>query len=436
MGDVYEVAHQRLAGRYAVKVLNADFASHADAFLRFRREAMVTSGLQHPGIVQVIDFDRTEEGFPYLVMEFLDGRELAEIITTSAPLPLPRVVALVEQLGAALSAAHRQGIVHRDLKPQNIFVLPLDGERELVKIVDFGISKAHAESQKLTGESSLLGTPQYMAPEQATGRSSDVDGRADQFALAAITYEMLAGEPPFSADSLMALVYQIVNVDPPPLAARAPGITGEVDAVVRRGLAKRPEERYPDVAALVAALVGASRGQRSLPSATAMAGAAAAGTPTIAANPAGSASTPRPGSPAHVRTTLSGGTGQAERPPPRTRWGGTAIFAMGAIAAAVTIIGLVRWSSRETPAPPPIVAPATPPVAAPSPVTLPPPPPSPAPEAPTSSSTAAAAGSDPEKPNRRVSKRPTRRQPAAAEKPAQAAPAPVRVRREALVDDL
>jgi serine/threonine-protein kinase len=231
----------------------------------------VTSSLQHPGIVQVIDFNETSDGVPYLVMEYLDGGDLAEVIARAAPLPVRRVANVVEQIASALAAAHRRDIVHRDLKPQNVFVLAVDG-RDVVKLVDFGISKIRSASQHLTRESTLLGTPQYMAPEQATGSTEAVDARSDQFALAAIAYEMLGGRPPFTGDSLPAVVYQIVEVDPPPLAAVPPA----VEAVVRRGLAKRPEARFQSVTDFAAALSAAARGE------TAPAEAAAAGAPPAA----------------------------------------------------------------------------------------------------------------------------------------------------------
>src|SRR5262249_32320469 len=157
MGAVYEATHARLAGRYAVKVLKPETALTPEAFHRFRREALVTSGLRHPGIVQVIDFNQAPDGSPYLVMEYLEGVELSQVIAREAPRPLPRVAEMVQQIASALGAAHKQGIVHRDLKPQNVFVLPLDDGRDLVKVVDFGISKVQALSLKLTNESALLG---------------------------------------------------------------------------------------------------------------------------------------------------------------------------------------------------------------------------------------------------------------------------------------
>src|SRR5262249_14611297 len=150
--------------------------AHQGAFARFRREAEVTSALRHPNIVQVVDFDRTSDGVSYLVMELLEGRELAEVIATEAPLPLPRAVAVVQQISAALEAAHQRGVVHRDLKPENLFLLQVAGQTDLVKVMDFGISKVREASIQLTREHSVMGTPRYMAPEQALGRLEEIDG--------------------------------------------------------------------------------------------------------------------------------------------------------------------------------------------------------------------------------------------------------------------
>ena len=258
MGEVYEATHDRLAGRYAVKVLHAEFAARADLFQRFRREAEVTSALRHPNIVQVLDFNVTPDGHPYLVMEYLDGVELAAEIARSGPMPPSRILDIVGQIASALTAAHSHKIVHRDLKPQNLFLLRLSGEdREIVKVVDFGISKMREATTHLTRESAVIGTPQYMAPEQAEGRVSQIDHRADEFALAAITYELFSGRRAFDDESVPAILYQVVHQHPEPLSHVAPRVGPHVDAVIGKALAKSPDERYPSALAFHRELVHA-----------------------------------------------------------------------------------------------------------------------------------------------------------------------------------
>jgi eukaryotic-like serine/threonine-protein kinase len=350
MGAVYEATHARLAGRYAVKVLKPDTAETPEAFQRFRREALVTSGLRHPGIVQVIDFNQAPDGSPYLVMEFLDGVELAQLIAREAPMPLARVAEIVQQIASALGAAHKQGIVHRDLKPQNVFVQPLDDGRELVKVVDFGISKVQALSLKLTNESALLGTPQYMAPEHVVSKG-ELDGRADEFALAAIGYEMLTGRCPFQGETVMSLVYQIVNAEPAPVAAFNATIDAAAERVLRRALAKAPGQRFPTIQEFGAAFAAAA-GLAPVP--------ARPVTPAARVAAPGSAATPD-GQDVRFSTTLQASTGQvraAARRASRARIAGGAlgIAAIGAIAAfAVWRPPLILRGGASH-----VVAPATP----------------------------------------------------------------------------
>jgi eukaryotic-like serine/threonine-protein kinase len=393
MGEVYEATHDRLSGRYAVKVLGAEVAGHPESFLRFKREAQVTSSLEHPGIVKVIDFNQTPDGLPYLVMEYLDGRDLAQVISTEGPLPLERVVDLVDQIASALGAAHRQGVVHRDLKPQNIFVLAVDG-RDVVKLVDFGISKVKSVSQHLTRESSILGTPQYMAPEQAVGKTDVVDSRSDQFALAAIAYELLTGRRPFSGDSLVSLVYQIVHTDPPlmnAVAVRAP-VPAAVEAVIRRAMAKSREQRFASVLELAAALKVAAAGTVPSPGPVSAAGLRRA-PPTPP--PGGTRLASGPGD-LVLGTTLGSTTGQV-RTQSRRRGGrlGTVLLVTTAAALAAMVTATVLRS------PPPPVTPAVSPSASPAVIPAPaaavtpakaaaappsPPPPAPIPQPPASDS--------------------------------------------------
>ena len=256
MGEVYEAKHRRLSGRYAVKLLIDDVAASSEAFARFQREAQVTSELRHPNIVQVVDFNRTPEGAAYLVMEFLDGEELTDVIARDAPMAPARVVALIDQIASALEAAHGRGVVHRDLKPQNVILVHVGaGARrtELIKVMDFGISKVREATSRLTREQVIMGTPQYMAPEQAQGRGEEIDSRTDQFPLAAIAYEMLSGRAPFQGDNVQAVLYQVVHEVPPSLTSIA-RVDPRVAEVVARGLAKRRADRFPTIAEFATAL--------------------------------------------------------------------------------------------------------------------------------------------------------------------------------------
>ena len=223
MGAVFLASHKRLPGKkVAIKMLHAEI-SDEETLARFKREAQIASLLGHPNIVHVEDFDVMPDGTPYLVLEYLQGETLAQRLR-GGPLPTELIFSIVRQIGSALAAAHRAGVVHRDLKPQNIFLVPteLDGrEFEQVKVLDFGISKMRGSQTVKTQETALLGTPQYMAPEQATGKHDSVDERTDIFALGAIVYEMVTGHPAFVGASIPEVVFKVVYEQPAPLTAPA-----------------------------------------------------------------------------------------------------------------------------------------------------------------------------------------------------------------------
>jgi len=246
MGEVYEAEHVRLPGQFAVKVLLPELQGNQEAFARFCREAEIMSQLRHPNIVQLFDFNIAPDTRPYFVMEYLEGRDL-EARLQAGPLTLAAITRIVDAVSSALALAHAHGVVHRDLKPANIFLATVDGQTdELVKVLDFGISKVRAAAAQISQAVDLLGTPSYMAPEQARGHGDAVDGRTDQFALGAITYRMLTGQDPFQGDDTAAVLYQAVHEDPPPLSLFLPTDWDPrpLQAVLARAMAKKPDARY------------------------------------------------------------------------------------------------------------------------------------------------------------------------------------------------
>jgi serine/threonine-protein kinase len=252
MGVVYRASHQRLPKSYAIKILLPESGQDPDAFRRFKREAEIASSVGHPGIIEVHDFNRTDDGVPFIVMELLEGESLAELCARERP-SLEQALRITREIAAALSAAHAIGVVHRDLKPQNVF-LSRRGGREEIKILDFGISKIQGAQSVQTRSETLMGTPGYMSPEQARGDAKEADGRADQFALAAIAYELISGRPAFFApgDSPYGVIYKIVNHRPPPLVGAPPSVVAAID----RALAKDADDRFPSIDAFIEALDG------------------------------------------------------------------------------------------------------------------------------------------------------------------------------------
>jgi eukaryotic-like serine/threonine-protein kinase len=246
MGEVWEARHERTKGRVALKLLLPEMGRHEEVLRRFQREVEITSGLNHPNIVPVSDADKLPDGRPYLVMEFLEGRDLTS--AAGRPMALGEVTEIIEQTAMGLHAAHGQSIIHRDLKPANIFLVPLPGTpRPLVKILDFGISKAMDGLSRLTQTRSVIGTPYYMAPEQATGGMAAMDARADQFSLAAIAYELLTGRMAFEGDGMVNVIYKVVNEAPRTFAMLGTTAPAGVEVAILRGLSKSASGRFGSV---------------------------------------------------------------------------------------------------------------------------------------------------------------------------------------------
>jgi len=258
MGAVWAAEHLRLPGRQvAVKVLLTPGVASGEAFARFRREAEIASRLGHPHIVQVLDFHTLPSGEPYIVLELLQGETLAQRLQ-HGPVPLEETLGIARQVGSALQAAHRAGVVHRDLKPDNVFLCTPQEEipGPNVKVLDFGISKIRGSQTVATQDAVLMGTPQYMAPEQALGKNTSIDARTDVFALGAIVYEMLGGAAAFAGSSLAEVVYKVVHGQPQPLAQLRTGLPLNVLSAVDRALQKDPAHRPNDVSAFISELTG------------------------------------------------------------------------------------------------------------------------------------------------------------------------------------
>jgi serine/threonine-protein kinase len=255
MASVFEVSHVRLPKRFALKVITAPAAQSSEFMLRFRREAEILGALEHPNVVNVVDFNMTPAGQPYLVMELLTGEDLSALLQRAGALPPKVALSIFAQAVAALEVAHAHGITHRDLKPANIFLCSNGVVPYYTKVLDFGIAKsAQAKSSLVTDHLVLMGTPAYMAPEQARGNLAGVDARSDQFSLALVLYEMLAGKAAFyrPGEPAMNTICRIIVDDPPPLADPA------MNAAVMRALRKQPEERYPSLSEMAAEVMKAS----------------------------------------------------------------------------------------------------------------------------------------------------------------------------------
>jgi serine/threonine-protein kinase len=247
MGTVFVAEHVRLGRKVAVKVLARHLSQDSQALARFHREAAIVAHLTHPHIVQVLDYDTTDDGQPYIVMELLRGESLSAKLEREGRLELGLVTRVVHQVALGLAAAHRASVVHRDLKPANVFLSADSDDQLQVKVLDFGISLRSSTDRRLTGEYDVLGTPDYMSPEQAAGRTAQMDHRGDQYSLAVIAYEALSGSTPFPSAELMEVLRQVIATPPVPIQSVAPEVPASVWSVLERALSKDPEQRFSSV---------------------------------------------------------------------------------------------------------------------------------------------------------------------------------------------
>jgi serine/threonine-protein kinase len=333
MSEVHRGLDTRLSRDVAIKVLRADLARDPQFQMRFRREAQNAAALNHPAIVAVYDTGETQSEFgplPYIVMEYVDGQTLREIIKTTGPMSQQRVIEVMADVCAALDFSHRHQIIHRDVKPANIMI----NRAGAVKVMDFGIARALGEGQNVTQTAAVIGTAQYLSPEQARGEP--VDARSDVYAAGCVLFELLTGEPPFTGDSPVAVAYQHVREDPRRPSEVNPSIPAELDSVVLKAMSKNPANRYQSAAEMRTDLVRVRSGQPPMAPAvmseddrTAM----------LAASPTGA--------------TRRMGTGRHNGPPPAQEYydeydeprrsTGRTVGIVAAVVVALGIIGFVAF---------------------------------------------------------------------------------------------
>src|SRR5688572_1704443 len=259
MGRVYRAQQSALGRTVAVKIIHPHLLSDENSAVRFMTEARAASQLNHPNSIAVFDFGRTDDGQPYLVMEFLRGRDLAHVIYEEGPLPFTRIVEVLRQVLAALAEAHHLGIVHRDLKPENTVLEPMRRGGDFVKVLDFGLAKLKqdAATPSVTSPGIVCGTPDYMSPEQ--GRGDPIDGRSDLYGVGVMLFQLLTGRLPFESENPTQVVLMHLSAPVPDPIAIAPErhIPEPLVRVVQRALQKNAEDRYQDALEFADALAAA-----------------------------------------------------------------------------------------------------------------------------------------------------------------------------------
>ncbi len=361
MGSVYIGKHNIIGKKVAVKFLHAEFANSEEVLKRFYREAQAAASIGHKNIIDVMDVGVSQDGEPYLVMEYLEGEDLDGMLDRNGVIDLPTACGIMEQALLALGAAHDAGIIHRDLKPGNIFLVHQKNEAPLVKLIDFGISKFTqlTGQEKLTQTGSLLGTPSYMSPEQAMG-SADIDARADIYAMGVIFYQMLTNELPFEGENYNELLVNVLTNPPRPPSEAYADFPIDAEPVVMKELSKDPADRSQNAEEFIAALktLGAYTERQE--------GLTLLGTAikpnSFAGGDLGSAITAEEVSAVDVLAKMAqkgtpGGWSDTSNPPPKSN---KTLLAVVMVALAVVVLGAVGvvfllQGNKETPA---AVAPA------------------------------------------------------------------------------
>jgi len=352
MGSVYRAEHVGIGRQVALKLLHPTLVQNPDVVRRFEREAAAVGRIEHPNCVDVSDFGRLEDGSLYLVMEYLEGKSLGDVLAEETRVPIDRALRITRHVVRGLGHAHKAGIVHRDIKPENVLLCQVGDDPDFAKILDFGIAKliGHQadEGVKLTQAGVAFGTPVYMSPEQAVG--NPVDGRADLYGATVVLFEMITGRPPFFSEDRLEVLSMHTTRPVPILAERAPelSIPADVEQLIMRGLAKRPDERYADADEYLAAIDVVLAG---------MAGTEMPRPPPLAR------SLPRRHQTAPV--VYGGESGPQPLaapapPPPRRRL--LLGLALALVATAIAIVAVLLPGGESKPAePPPRVVPAAPP---------------------------------------------------------------------------
>lgn len=325
MSSVYRARDGVLERRVAIKVLHEHFSGDPEYVERFRREARAIARLSHPNIVTVIDRGVWQDS-QFIVFEHVEGQNLKAVVEREGALPVGRALVLAYEIAQALACAHELGIVHRDVKPHNVLLNP----GGTAKVTDFGIARDVDLEDELTQSGTVLGTGHYLSPEQANGGRGDE--LSDQYSLGVVTYELLTGEVPYTGDSLMAVAVRHVRDPVPSVRARRPEVPAEVDALVARMLAKRPEDRFPSMQAVVAALESRLPDE---PGRRADDGGTAQGTSVLGQAPAPSPPRPR------LQVVPPGEAAPAPTRRPRTRRRHPVRLLLIALLAAVVIVGNV-----------------------------------------------------------------------------------------------
>ena len=258
MGEVFRGEHRMLRRPVAIKFINSEQAGSNEALMRFEREAQATAQLTHPNTVQVFDYGRADDGTFFCVMEYLDGRTLDAIVRRDGPMAPARAVHVLTQLCGALAEAHDRGLVHRDIKPGNVIVGPRGGVPDVAKLLDFGLVTTHrvdGSSSGVTQVGAIVGTPEYMSPEQCSGADA-VGPASDLYSLGALGYFLVAGRSPFAGRNVMQMLAAQMYETPPAPSTIVPNLPAELDAILMKALAKDPAERFRDAREMAADLAG------------------------------------------------------------------------------------------------------------------------------------------------------------------------------------